>query len=261
MFGMKKGKRGSCEVGSSLIHYIENHVPESVTKLVIFIDNCSGQNKNLNLCLLCLRYIQRGRFGMIKHYFLVSGHSFLPCDRDFGHVEKALKGKDVFTTPHYIEFMKKCREKNPFEVVEMGPDKFYDLQVLQQVVTKTSLARAGFKDARVFAFKYAYKQGMGIQSNYGLLTEKYIKLQKGRGNVFHPSKFFLPGIALPLKYPDGVLLQPEKLKDLKYLCKFVSPEHMPFYNDLFKKQADARAKGGVVRDDPVSGPDDDFLDY
>ena len=145
-------KRGSSEVGSCLIHYIENFVPSSVNKLIIFSDNCSGQNKNSNLCLLYLRYIQSGRFSMIKHYFLISGHSFLLCDRDFGHVDKAFRGHDIYSTPHYITFMKNTRSKNPFSVVKMTSNKFYDLDVLQPVITKSALSHAQFKEGRVFVF-------------------------------------------------------------------------------------------------------------
>ncbi|KAK4317768.1 hypothetical protein Pmani_011166 [Petrolisthes manimaculis] len=35
-------KRGSSEIGSCLLHYIEHHVPSICKKLVIFSDNCGG---------------------------------------------------------------------------------------------------------------------------------------------------------------------------------------------------------------------------
>lgn len=75
--------RGSSEIGNCLLHYIEHHVPSTCNKLIIFSDNCGGQNKNFNISLLLLCYIHSGRFSLVKDYFLMSGHSFMPCDRDF----------------------------------------------------------------------------------------------------------------------------------------------------------------------------------
>ena len=86
-----EGKRGSNEVASCVYHYFENYVGDRVKKLVIFSDNCGGQNKNINIVLFYLRLIQSGRFDNIQHYFLVSGHSYLPNDSDFGNFETRVK--------------------------------------------------------------------------------------------------------------------------------------------------------------------------
>lgn len=53
-------KRGSSEIISCLLHYVANIVSDSIRKFMIFSDNCSGQNKNLNVVLLYLRLIQSG---------------------------------------------------------------------------------------------------------------------------------------------------------------------------------------------------------
>ena len=88
------GKRGSSEIASCLMHYI---TPQ-VDTLHIFSDNCSGQNKNINMVLTCLRNIHSGRFKKIEHSFMVPGHSYLPCDRDFGNIELYLKKREVYTS-------------------------------------------------------------------------------------------------------------------------------------------------------------------
>lgn len=87
-------------------------------------------------------------------YFLISGHSYLPCDQDFSSPETSFEGKEIYTTPHYISLMKEARRTNPFIFVDLDP--------LQSLHTKTSLSRAGFKIGRVFTYKESYKQGMGI---------------------------------------------------------------------------------------------------
>ena len=47
-------KRGSVEICNCLMHYIDSNILPGVKTLHIFSDNCSGQNKNLNMVLTCL---------------------------------------------------------------------------------------------------------------------------------------------------------------------------------------------------------------
>ena len=136
--------------------------------------------------LLLLRLVQSGRFTQIKHYYLIPGHSFLPCDQDFGNLERTFQGLDIYATPHYITLMKDARDTNPFNVVEMTCNDFYDLKPLQALCTKASLACARFKEGRLFEYKESYKQGMGIMNSYVQDEPKKVKLQKGKGMDYNP---------------------------------------------------------------------------
>lgn len=62
--------KGPDEVASFLLDYIKNHVPETVTVLHLFSDNCPGQNKNHTLSRVCLALTDTSRFKTIKHFFL-----------------------------------------------------------------------------------------------------------------------------------------------------------------------------------------------
>lgn len=256
-------KRGSSEIGSCLLHYINTYVPASTTQLVIFSDNCGGQNKNLNLSLLMLRFVQSGRFCSIKHYFLMSGHSYMSCDRDFGNLENFFRGREIYTTDHYVELMREARREHPFNVVQMTGEQFVDLQPLQSKCTKTQVAKSGYKEGRMFLYTEEYKQGMSIWQTYvdDIGTPLQVKLQKGRGAAYDPRNFDLTTIDLPAKYPQGVVLRPEKLADLSHLQSFIPLEYKPWYNDLFAAQGLLAA--GAAEDNP-DDPDtleDDFLDY
>ncbi|KAL1276934.1 hypothetical protein QQF64_023607 [Cirrhinus molitorella] len=78
--------RGSIEVASCLLKWVETSfaplVQAKERKLIIYSDRCCGQNNNwrvLNQALL----VSRRYFSHIEQKFMVSGHSFLPCDRSF----------------------------------------------------------------------------------------------------------------------------------------------------------------------------------
>ena len=71
-----------------------NSVPSHYTELRVFSDNCGGQNKNYVLSRFLMADItDMKKFEKIEQFFFVRGHSFLPCDRDFGITKKALNSK------------------------------------------------------------------------------------------------------------------------------------------------------------------------
>ena len=45
------------------------------------------------------------------------GHSYLPCDRDFGNIEKKIRGVEVFSQSNYVDIIKESRTTKPFQVV------------------------------------------------------------------------------------------------------------------------------------------------
>lgn len=256
-------KRGSCEIASCLLHYITNYLPSSVNKLIVFSDNCGGQNKNLNLCLLMLRFIHSDRFALVKHYFLIPGHSYMPCDRDFGNLETFFRGREIYTSDQYMELMKEARSERPFTVVDMSLGMFLDLQPLQSAATKTQVAKSKFKDGRLFVYRADYRQGMRIYHQYFEEEEisTLVKLQKGRGAAYTQATFDLSAIDLPVKHPRGVALRPEKLADLNHLLRFIPLSYKQWYIDLFAAQGLLAAEGKDDDPDDPEVQEDDFLDF
>ena len=108
-------KRGSNEVASCLVKYIEAYLNEypDTTELVMFSDNCAGQNKNKNITLACLRLIYKGAVFNIIHIFLVLGHSYMPCDRTFGVIETRLRKTNPIVSPdHYASVIAVAAKAN-----------------------------------------------------------------------------------------------------------------------------------------------------
>ena len=79
--------RGSQEVCSCILKYLGSNA----SQLIAYSDACGGQNRNINVACLWL-YITANpdfTYSVIDHKFMVSGHSYLPNDRDFGSIERA----------------------------------------------------------------------------------------------------------------------------------------------------------------------------
>lgn len=84
-------KRGAAEIASCILKHISSYYSMlkkgEIRKLIIWSDRCVGQNNNWTIISLCHSLLTK-YFSEINQKFLTSGHSFLPCDRDFALIEK-----------------------------------------------------------------------------------------------------------------------------------------------------------------------------
>lgn len=90
MWDESMAKRGSEEIGSCIVKYISVAKVRS-KKLIVFTDNCGGQNKNWNIMSLWSHLVNTKRFEEIEHYFLITGPTYLPSDRDFGKLRSTTR--------------------------------------------------------------------------------------------------------------------------------------------------------------------------
>lgn len=85
-------RRGSAEIVSCLLKYVTNNfnVLEAGQNrtLLVWSDRCVGQNNNWKVLARYYYLIKCKYFTEINQKFLCSGHSFLPCDRDFAVIER-----------------------------------------------------------------------------------------------------------------------------------------------------------------------------
>ena len=78
--------KGPNEVISCLDFYI-NRLSSKIRKQHIFADNCFSQNKNRYL----FSYLYAAAHLKLDEVYIhnpIPGHSRMPCDRDFAHIEK-----------------------------------------------------------------------------------------------------------------------------------------------------------------------------
>lgn len=132
------GGRGSQEIGTTLINFLETHILPETTSIILWSDSCGGQNRNHKLCILLHHFLASHRtLQTITLRFLQSGHSFMSCDRDFGIVEKAVKKKQSIWTPNeYVAIMRNCRERKKFEVRQVDRLEFMSVEPLLKNITK-----------------------------------------------------------------------------------------------------------------------------
>lgn len=96
-------KKGSNEIASFLYHRLTNtHFEESVNTIRMFADGCAGQNKNSIVMGMISKWLLTDApksITTVEITFPVPGHSYMPPDRIFGHIEKVVKRKNVIVEP------------------------------------------------------------------------------------------------------------------------------------------------------------------
>ena len=90
---------GAQEVASCLKHFVFNNFPREIKHLTAWSDSCGGQNRNIKVCTMWMHLLAVTNLETVHHRFLESGHSYVPCDKDFGDIERASKYHHIVYTP------------------------------------------------------------------------------------------------------------------------------------------------------------------
>lgn len=119
-------KRGGSEIASCVLNVLNKDILYR-NKLVIWSDNCAGQNKNRMMILLMIFLVRTTKmFEEITHKFLSLGHSFLSCDRDFIVIEQRKRKTKAFVPSDLHKIVESARINNQSVVVPMSEEVFFD---------------------------------------------------------------------------------------------------------------------------------------
>jgi hypothetical protein len=127
--------RGSLEVASCCIKHLKNVTTQK--HVIAYSDSCTGQNRNIKLALTWMKIVQSSEndIEILDHKFLISGHSYLPNDRDFGVIETALKKTNVLYIPNdYYSVIAAC--KKILHSTQHGGKRFYFNTIIGKICFK-----------------------------------------------------------------------------------------------------------------------------
>ncbi|CAI6357776.1 unnamed protein product [Macrosiphum euphorbiae] len=120
--------RGANEICSSFLKVVTSRITTK-KNIQMWCDNCAGQNKNKMLVFVMFYLVATGWFESIECLFLVSGHSFMPCDQDFAMIEKRKKRVSSMVPSELKEMIEASKLNNPFEVVDIEDGDIVDLNL------------------------------------------------------------------------------------------------------------------------------------
>lgn len=222
--------RGAQEVGSCLIHHIDNFLDPTVEDLILWSDSCGGQNRNIKLTLILKVTLDaHPRLQTISLRYLEPGHTFLPNDTDFSNIESRLRRHQrIYTLQEYMDVMKHCKKKNPLKVIRM--ENFVSSKILEKNIVNRKI----FKN----------------NEKVNWLKTKEILLKKDDTTIYMRTSFekdfneldinkkvkkevvLINKSQLQPLWPKGKAIAQAKLDDIKSLLVYIPLDCQEFYKSL-----------------------------
>lgn len=223
--------RGSQEISACLTKHIKQHPCKHI---IIYSDTCGGQNRNINVALSLMKLAQ-GIDGIetIDLKFMVSGHSYLPNDADFGNIESAAKNQTVYVPDDWYRIIASARKTNKFLLVRMNSDEFLSAEKLAKAVTKRKkninddkvnwLRMQWLRFSKHKEYCIEYKYTLNEDMPFDAIDLKPSK--QGRPPTFH--------LIQQGKLYDGprTMATPKK-RDMLFLLKYIPPVHHQFFRTI-----------------------------
>lgn len=239
------------EVCSFLMNFIENYVPEKITELRLFSDNCPGQNKNHCVVRFCMALVETGRFKKLEQFFPIRGHSFLPCDRDFGIIKRNLRKHDrIYDLHQYTEIIISASVKRRFTVHEIRTDEILDFKSWWPAYYK--------KDSSSEETQHSSRQEkvtFTISKFHHIIHDSskpgYIKCSEFiNGLIWHSFRLVHAKRTKNIKvklpeacaYAGNLPVLASKIEHLKVLLQWVEEDFKPFYEAIINSENTKESK-------------------
>lgn len=223
--------RGSQEVAACL----KNHL-KAVNKkhVIIYSDACTGQNRNIKLALTLMKLAQESAsIDTIDHKFMVSGHSYLPNDSDFGLVEKESRGKTIFVPDDWYSIIKTARRSHKFMLVKMQQKDFLNTDSLEKAITKRKKNSSGaavnwlsiqwLRYEKEKPFSIFYKETLNEDFPFNEIDIRPTK--EGRPRL-------LKNVEQVPMYSGPRSMNHLKKRDMLSLLKYIPPIHHNFFKNI-----------------------------
>ena len=222
--------RGSTEIASALLFYVTENFNRLAAgeerKLVVWSDRCVGQNNNWKMITLLRLLVLEKFFTQIEQKFLTSGHSFLPCDRDFALIERNKKLSSVYIPFQWTDVIAKSRIKNPFKVVYMHQTFFKNFANAENVI---------WKDPKCKITQSVWIQITSDNPNAIRLRKTHNVIQPWCSYSLKSAKNPIPEIKLDdltEVYDEPLPIKKEKLANLLNICDYIPLKYVNFYENL-----------------------------
>lgn len=223
--------RGPQEIGSCIMHYVKTKV--KCKNLIMYSDQCGGQNRNIRMSIICNYMVMNSSYSVdhIDHKFLVSGHSFLPCDQDFGLIEKEKRFyKDIYTPADWGRVILSAKKKKPFHLIEIPAENIKNILPLENKIVnrKVSLDKGKVEWMKIQWLRFEKESPYVIKYKYSNNEEVCFS----EVNIAKRNVNLSLNVELEPLYPGGREIQKAKYKDLQDLKQYIPPIYHEFYDNL-----------------------------
>ena len=215
-----KISKGPDSVISMLHYYLMKNIPKD-SSIILYSDNCAGQNKNqtvigyLSYLVKVLKY-----FKEIELNFMISGHTKFSPDGHFGRIKSSIKETNCFSILDLIGEEGKVKKSaySNYEIVYKDPLTStinFHWRNWKKFLKDKFLPCVGIRDWHVVKI---------MQDTNNILVANYVD---------EPFRSFKIMNSLPAEGGEPDILIPEdisesRLKDLEFFADYVTEDHKPF---------------------------------
>lgn len=233
------GGRGSDEIGSCILYCLEQEFqplpPNQNRTLIYWCDRCAGQGNNFQILTLFKVLIQRRYFTTIHQKFLVTGHSFLPCDRQFALIEKVKKAAKPMIPQDWVNIIREASVQGSFRLRQMNNQDFYRLSMLEDHIPRPR----GFHVTQHMWYCMDFGQehlilardshGPGVWTPFTI--RQAVSRQRYANRPLWNSAI-VANLQIPRKFNQQIPLDRAKFDDIMSMMPFLLPQHQQFYQAL-----------------------------
>ncbi|CAH2000479.1 unnamed protein product [Acanthoscelides obtectus] len=236
-----QGRRGSNEIGSCLLKYLEYKASaQENVEVVFYSDNCAGQQKNKFILAGYFYALSKYNIKSITHKYLIRGHTQNEGDNVHSviekHVKRALKSGPIYTPDQYVSLVQTAKKTGlPYKVQEMSYADFVDLKKLSEQTSfnfkkdssgevvklaNAAIIRIEKENLDKFLYKTSYSE-----PEYRVVE---IKQRTTRTNQTFDN------VKLEPAYRDILPISKKKYDGLMFLLRMntIKKCYSPFYNSL-----------------------------
>nr|CAI5833324.1 unnamed protein product [Callosobruchus analis] len=165
-------KRGSSEIGSCLLRFIEHKVQQGTKQFSFYSNNCAGQNRNRFMFSMYNFLAQKYNI-VIRHTSLEKGHTETEGDSMHSVVERAARHVPISIPDQWYTLVRTAKRIKPFKVTEMEKEDIFDLKAFTNdttlnwdrdennekiITTNIKVLEANYEIPNKIHFKYSYNE-------------------------------------------------------------------------------------------------------
>lgn len=209
-------------------------------KITLWLDNCSGQNKNWNLFLHLILVMSSDSVQvkeLVLKYF-ESGHTFMSADSFHAAVEKRMRkntGDPVITYPDFKQVVEKAKKN--VEVLDMTHDDFFQTTVTASQYTLNKLHPRPYIEniRKVVLNKGSYQFGYSSSVEEGSELIRCLLFSKKQLKMISESNFKFDHTLKRLKAPRGIDSDRKKAL-LDTILPVIEESKKQFWKDLAEQK-------------------------
>ena len=116
------GKKGSSEIGSIIIKYLQS-LRSEIRHILSFVILVEDKTEQFVTALIFAA--SSLHFDSISINFLEPGHMQMECDSMHSAIERAKRNTDAFSVDDWINIMKRAIRDHPYKMIRLGFHEFF----------------------------------------------------------------------------------------------------------------------------------------